>query len=76
MIHIRPHEKQEGIAIDDAQIDFVMDRDQLNELIDFLKKEELLKPEVIMIDKREDDLKIINRLLNIIEHSNMPAFNN
>jgi hypothetical protein len=66
IVHVKSHYKHEGVTIDKSQFDVIIPQEYLNELIDFMDKQNMIKPK--MDDQsRAEDLKIVHRLLDITE---------
>ncbi len=66
IIHIKGHYRQEGTPIDRDQFDVIIPAEYHHELIDFMDKQNMIKPK--MDDQsRSEDLKIVHRLLDITE---------
>ena len=66
IIHMKSHYRTEGTPIDPKQFDIIIPAEYHAELIDFMDKNNMLKPK--MDDQsRAEDLKIVHRLLDITE---------
>ena len=66
LIYIEPHERQEGTMIDRRHVTIVIPGEHFHELAHVMEEHGLFVPKMTQAT-REPDLKIINRLMDIIE---------
>jgi len=64
--HLKSGEYNQMEALKEEDFDIIIPRSHVNELVDFLDKNNLIKPKMDN-QSRDADLKIVHRLLDVIE---------
>lgn len=63
VVHVKAHEAQEGSMIDPSNFDIIIPHEHIPSLVEYLIKNGYVRP-LINNESRQEDLKIIHRLLD------------